>query len=154
MTQDGTIRPEGMGFQEANRELKDRILAAWSWVKPRWLHADDGFTVVAVEHDEIVGFISVQWRQLPPPLAGVEEGFVDIIDVSASHRRRGIGRRLVELAIARCRARGVYQVRAWSSQDKVEAIPMWRALGFGLCPATEHPRGQAVRGYFVAFPLA
>lgn len=27
---------------------------------------------------------------------------------------------------------------------------MWKALGFGLCPATTFPNGQEVKGYFVA----
>ena len=27
---------------------------------------------------------------------------------------------------------------------------MWKALGFGLCPATTFPQGQEVKGYFVA----
>lgn len=25
---------------------------------------------------------------------------------------------------------------------------MWKALGFGLCPATQHGRGQEIRGYY------
>jgi len=46
-----------------------------------------------------------------------------------------------------------FQLRAWSSADKTAAIPMWRALGFGLCPATTYPRAAAVEGYFVALVL-
>jgi hypothetical protein len=60
---------------------------------------------------------------------------------------------MVEIACERAVRRGAYQIRAWSSDDKIEAIPMWKALGFGLCPATEHPRGQEVKGYFVAKEL-
>ena len=53
------------------------------------------------------------------------------------------------MAVERARARGVYQLRAWSSEDKTEAIPMWKALGFGLCPATTYPGGREIEGYFV-----
>jgi hypothetical protein len=56
---------------------------------------------------------------------------------------------LIDLSILRAREHGAYQLRAWSSEDKIEAIPMWKQLGFGLCPATVFPRGQEVRGYFV-----
>jgi len=30
---------------------------------------------------------------------------------------------------------GYRQIRAWSSQDKIEAIPMWYALDYCMCPA-------------------
>ncbi len=49
---------------------------------------------------------------------------------------------------------GFYQLRAWSSSDKTEAIPMWKSLGFGLVPTTTYPRGQAVPGYFVTLRLS
>jgi hypothetical protein len=26
--------------------------------------------------------------------------------------------------------------------DKVEALPLWRSLDFGLCPASSYPNGQ------------
>ncbi len=56
---------------------------------------------------------------------------------------------MIELCEERARQLGTCQLRAWSSEDKIEAIPMWRALGFGLCPAEEGSKGQKVRGYYV-----
>lgn len=144
--------PAGIQLQEADPDCKGRILAKWPWVRPRWLHVEDAFTLAAVREGEIVGFLSAKWSSLPPPLAA-REGFIDIIEVNASHRRQGIGRGLVQAALANCRRHGACQLRAWSSEDKIEAIPMWKAMGFGLCPATDHPGGQPVRGYFVAYPL-
>jgi hypothetical protein len=38
--------------------------------------------------------------------------------------------------------------------DKEAAIPMWKELGFGLCPATTFPNGQETKGYFVTRLLA
>jgi hypothetical protein len=60
---------------------------------------------------------------------------------------------MVELATDHAAKAGAYQVRGWSSQDKTEAIQMWKALGFGLCPATVHPKGQQMNGYFVTLVL-
>ena len=105
--------------------------------------------IVALVVGEPAGLISVNWRELPPPLHNVEEGYIDIIEVAAGFQRRGIARRLVELARARARDRGAYQLRAWSSEDKVAAVPMWRRLGFALCPADIYPGGDRVSGYFV-----
>lgn len=77
------------------------------------------------------------------------EAYIDIVEVLAAFRRKGIAKKMVELAIDHTVKAGVYQMRGWSSQDKTEAIQMWKALGFGLCPATVYPKGQQVNGYFV-----
>jgi ribosomal protein S18 acetylase RimI-like enzyme len=96
----------------------------------------------------LVGFISTYTRQLPAPFADTVEGYINIIEVHPDFRRRGIGATLVRMTLARAPARGWYQLRAWSSDDKVLALHMWRVLGFSLCPATVYPRGRAVSGYF------
>lgn len=131
---------------DADEAWRKRIAGEWGDVAARHMHLTDGFSVLAVQDDAPIGLISVCWRALPPPLSGACEGF---IEVRAEFRRRGIATRLIEIALERARARGACQLRAWSSEDKAEAIPMWKALGFGLCPATVHPRGQEVKGYFV-----
>lgn len=145
-TQDG--RP--ITFVEADAALQERVAREWGEVAARHMHLVNGFSLMAVCEGEPVGLISIAWRSLPAPLPPTVEGFVDIIEVSDGCRRQGIGRALIEQATDRCRAHGAYQVRAWSSDDRPEAISMWRALGFGLCPATVYPRGQEVRGYYVA----
>ncbi len=136
-------------YSNAGEALRDRIRREWGEVAARHMHVDDGFSIVALAGEEPVGLIGVVWRALPPPLPPTEEAFINIIEVRSDLRRRGIAAQLVALSAERARARGAYQLRAWSSEDKVEAIPMWLALGFGLCPATTYPRGEEVRGYFV-----
>ncbi len=136
-------------YLEADAAWQARIGEAWGPVAARHMHLEDGFSLLAVGGDEPVGLISVYWRPLPPPLSSTDEGYIDIIEVHPDYRRQGIARRLIELSVERATARGVYQLRAWSSEDKVEAIPMWKALGFALCPATIYPGGEGVTGYFV-----
>jgi len=78
-------------------------------------------------------------------------GFHDIIEVEEQARLQGIGTRLIQMSELECRKHDAYQSRAWSSEDKKEAIEMWYSLGFALCPATDYlGNGQAIRGYFVA----
>jgi len=137
-------------YVECDADLKRRVGEAMGEVAERHIRLADGFGVVAMEGEKPVGLIAVYKRRLPPPVPETDEGFINIIEVSKDYRRRGIGRRLVQISIERCRSEGLYQIRAWSSEDKTEAIPMWKTLGFGLCPATEHPRGIEVKGYFVA----
>lgn len=140
-------------YVKCDADLKRRVGEALGEVAERHVPLEDGFAFVALDGEAPVGLIAVYQRCLPRPLPETHEGFINTIEVSEAYRRRGIGRRLVELSIERFRALGLHQMRAWSSEDKTEAIAMWKALGFALCPATEHPRGLEVRGYFVAYQL-
>jgi GNAT superfamily N-acetyltransferase len=140
-------------YIDADEVWQQRVADAWGELAARHMHIAGGFSLLALCDGEPVGLIAVEWRTLPPPLRDASEGYIDIIEVRAEFRRRGIATRLVALAVDRARRQGVYQVRAWSSEDKTEAIPMWQALGFGLCPSTTYARGEEVRGYFVTLPL-
>ena len=76
---------------------------------------------------------------------------MDIIEVHKDFRRRGIASKLVDLSVKYARRQGAHQLRAWSSYDKLEALQMWRKLGFGLVPAVEEDSN--VEGYYVTYPL-
>lgn len=140
-------------YVAGDEALRDRIRHEWGETAARHMHTDDGFAIVALSGGSPVGLLSILWRELPPPLPATVEAFIDIIEVRSAFRRRGVATRLVQEAVARARERGAYQLRAWSSADKTEAIPMWRMLGFGLCPATVYPRGRVVEGYFVTLVI-
>lgn len=133
--------------------MRERLGREWGAVVARHIHTSDGFSIVARDDRDPVGLIAIVWRDLPPPLPPTIEAFIDIIEVRPAHLRQGIATHLVGLAQARAREYGAYQLRAWSSNDKAEAIPMWRALRFGLHPAITFPGGQAVEGYFVTLVL-
>jgi GNAT superfamily N-acetyltransferase len=105
---------------------------------------------MALHGDRAVGVIAVKWQELPAPLPPTREGYINIIEVVRAYRRKGIARRLIELSLAKCRAEGVTQMRTWSTNDKTDAIPMWKALGFALCPVTHSMWRTEVTGYFVA----
>jgi GNAT superfamily N-acetyltransferase len=94
------------------------------------------------------GLISVYGKKLP--VLDIVDWYIDILEVHKEFRRRGIATHLIELVHKAAKEQGIYQIRSWSSEDKDEAIPMWKALGFGLCPATTYPHGKEVKGYFVA----
>lgn len=135
-------------YVEANQVLVQQIAKLWGQKEADHLHLTDGFSLMALHRGRPVGFISVYWRELPRPLVGVQEGYIDIIDVAEGLRRQGIATQLIELAAERARNYGAYQLRAWSSDDKLQAIPMWYHLGFGLCPAVTYPGGREIHGYY------
>jgi GNAT superfamily N-acetyltransferase len=137
-------------YIEADQSWREPVSQAFGDKAVRHMHVQDGFTVIALYEHRPVGLISVYWRALPPPLTGSSEGYIDIIEVAEDFRRWGIAAKMLAIAVERAREQGTYQLRAWSSEDKIEAIPMWKRLGFGLCPAVTYPAGKEVKGYFVS----
>ena len=136
-------------YIDADEKLKELIAKEWGELQARYMHISDGFSIVAMYQGNPVGLISVCLKKLPPPIMDKYETFIDIIEVQAGFRRKGIAKKMIEISLERSRKMGACQIRAWSSEDKIEAIPMWRSLGFGLCPTTVYPKGQEVKGYFV-----
>ena len=120
----------------------------------RHFHLDDGFMVNAVMEGKSVGLISSYWRKLPQHLQETRELYIDFLEVDHDYRRRGIAKRLIEITIEKAVLGNAYQVRSWSSENRLEALPMWKRLGFGLCPATTYPRGKEVNGFFIVKRLA
>lgn len=50
--------------------------------------------------------------------------------VTQEYRRRGIGRMLLEHAIARAREKGCYKIQLWSDRKRTEAHEFYLSLGF------------------------
>ena len=138
-----------VSVSDCDAALERRLIEQWTARFPdvhRCMHLDNGFAVVALDNDAVVGALSVEWRSLPIPAHDVREAFIDLIEVLPLYRRRGIASRMVERASTWARDDGAYQIRAWSSDDKTEAFAMWFRLGFALCPAVE----ETIRGMYVA----
>jgi GNAT superfamily N-acetyltransferase len=148
-----------IAYVEADQELRDRVVVQWKDYFPsvgEYIILDEGFTIVALDGEQAVGLISVKWEQLPPPLSEVTDAYIWDIEVAETHRRRGIASRLIAEVERRAADHGAYQIRAWSAYDRAEALPMWKALGFGLCPSSivSAVSGEPVEGFFVARPLS
>jgi GNAT superfamily N-acetyltransferase len=136
-------------YLDADESMKDRVGKEWSEKASRHMHLLDGFSIVAFDDDQLVALISVYRKELPAPLREAFDWYIDILEVHKAYRRKGIASHLIHLVCERAKKEGVYQIRSWSSEDKIEAIPMWKTLRFGLCPATTYPQGKEVKGYFV-----
>jgi GNAT superfamily N-acetyltransferase len=136
-------------FEIADEVAKTRVLSEWGEKTARHMHLTDGFSIIALHGDVLVGLISTYWRKLPAPLDGDFDAYIDILEVHKDFRRQGIARHLIEVSMERAKQEGMRQIRSWSSEDKIEAIQMWKTLGFGLCPATTYPNDQEVKGFFV-----
>lgn len=149
----GSVGDATIEYVDADDAWRQLIAGDWGEKAARHMHIDDGFSILALHGAKPVGLISIVWKQLVPPLADTPEAYVDIIEVRPGYRRRGIARQMIALAAQRARERSAYQLRAWSTEDKTEALPMWRALGFALNPVTHRMWGPEVSGYFAVRTL-
>jgi GNAT superfamily N-acetyltransferase len=80
---------------------------------------------------EGAGLCIVRVDRSPPILAEVERAEVTDLYVVPEARRRGLGSRLVEGALAWVRRRGVERVEVRVGADNAEGQAFWRATGFG-----------------------
>jgi len=86
--------------------------------------------VVAVEDGVVVGFANGSVGKRPPFFAERIHGDINDLYVDESHRRRGIGTRLVESLLQWFRARGItsYQAQFYTRNKAAKAF--WSRIGF------------------------
>lgn len=126
-------------FTEANDEIKEKICVTWDhmkeWRSELMPEGDDCYVAAALLNGEVVGFASLGPAELISPLNGCVSACIMDIEVEDEFHRKGIGRTLVGMLEDWAKNYGYRQIWAWSSQPNVEAIHMWYALNYGMCPA-------------------
>ena len=88
----------------------------------RYLARNAGLSYVACDGDRIVGAV----------LCGTDgrRGYLQHLAVASTHRRRGIGRRLVVCALASLVARGIMKCHLMVRPDNADARAFWKAAGW------------------------
>lgn len=81
----------------------------------------------------------------------LEETFVQTFAVEEAYHRKGYGRDLQQAAIDRTRELGCYQMRSWSSANRMANYALKLNMGFATLPALyPMPGGKPISGvYFV-----
>lgn len=96
------------------------------------ISGDDYITYLTIENEEVVGFIGLKKELVEPYM------ILDMMQVSATCRRRGIGRKLFDLGKEEARKTGAeaLYISACSSE---ETIAFYKAMGAELtdCPIKE-----------------
>ena len=139
-------------YQEIDTAIHEKIAVKYGEVAKNHIHNENGSCSFAAMYDDTpIGFISTYTRNLAEPIGEEKDAYIDIIEVDEKYQRMGIAAELIMRTEAWAKKAGLLQIRAWSSQDKTEAIPMWRDLGYGLCPAKIwlERHNMAVDGYYV-----
>ncbi len=115
----------------------------WKYDAARLLRAirdRDIVTLVACEHDRIAGFAIMEF--------GDERSHLVLIAVRPSHRRMGIGRRLVEWMVESARTAGIQSIHLELRAQNEAARRFYRALGFAetlLVPGYYRGKEPALR---------
>ncbi len=127
-------------YREIDSSIEETIVTQYgSWVHDyKCLVKGEGcYLVAAMDTDNgaVAGFASLHPAQWIVPLEQYNDGFIEVIEVAEAYRRQGIGKALVGLLEKYATTYGYYQIRAWSSSDKIEALHMWRRLNYCMCPA-------------------
>jgi ribosomal protein S18 acetylase RimI-like enzyme len=91
-----------------------------------------GVVLVAEMDHAVVGFVTIwtRYRSCEPDDDPTEHGFVSDLVVSATHRGRGIGRRLLRAAEARAREAGARTIRLSVKAGNAGARSLYAAEGF------------------------
>jgi len=98
---------------------------------------DGCYRIAAMCGGQAVGFAAFAPARWTAPLGRYGDAFIHSIEVAEPFRRRGIGRQLITMLEERAREYGHRQIRAWSSCESPEALHMWYAMGYAMCPASE-----------------
>lgn len=114
-------------------------------------HLKDSYTVIAVEHGEILGFAFVFRRKIPAPVNGYED-FINGIEVfDAANRGKGIASAILKKCIETARANGSYQLRAYCSIQNAASHHLWFKNRFGIAPVKT--ADGRIDGSFVTYIL-
>jgi len=87
-----------------------------------YLARNPGLSFVAHENGDVVGAV----------LAGTDgrRGYLQHLGVAATHRRRGIGRRLANDVIRGLQRQGIFKCHLFVVEGNAEATYFWRSLGW------------------------
>jgi GNAT superfamily N-acetyltransferase len=136
------VRPEE--YQEAGDVVARAYSEFWDPADPGWGEhidlvrdvagrVDRTVVLVAVDAGRVMGSASIELndvigdddREAIPGVAGLR-----MVGVDPAHRRRGVGRALIEEVIARCRRAGKQWLILRTTPPMTQAQRLYRSLGF------------------------
>lgn len=100
---------------ELDALLRDTACAAW----------------IAEHEERVVGFCTVRVQTAPPGVRESARALITELYVRPEARRSGLGRALVDTALAWARERGAERVEVRVAARNEAGQSFWRSLGFG-----------------------
>ena len=147
-------------YKEIDTDIERMIAEQYgSWVNDYdcLVRGEGCFLIAAMDGECVAGFAALRPAQWIKPLEMYRDAFIEVIEVKKAYRRQGIGSQLVKWLEGFAKEYGYYQIHAWSSDDKVEALHMWYKLNYCMCPAamlgvSSVPgfENKQIKGYYYA----
>lgn len=138
-----------------DEQMKSQLAKGLSQCETECIHTEKGSLALAAFADgDAAGFISVYPNSWLKPLDKAD-AYIDVIRVYEKYRRKGIARKLIAACEDWAKQNSYSQIRAWSDCVKIEALQMWQALGYCMCPAEIWVDWckEIVNGYYVVKKL-
>ncbi|WP_026477833.1 GNAT family N-acetyltransferase [Alkaliphilus transvaalensis] len=148
---------DAIKFIEVNDQLKGEWMKGSQWseaINERVIHTkkENGFSIIAEYNHTPAGIISIKYQELINPLEDLIEAYIDNIEVKNQFRNKGIATALIKrvFEIINVKQPKPYQVRAWSTIDKVEMLNLWKKLGFCFSSTSYLLKeGREIKGYYL-----
>jgi GNAT superfamily N-acetyltransferase len=102
-----------------------------AWIRERWAARVPWPACWVAEADRMIGFVTLFVAPSSPVIAAPLTGIIGDVWVEADWRDVGLGRRLVEQAVAGARAAGCARFEVGTLANDEVAVGFWRHLGFG-----------------------
>jgi ribosomal protein S18 acetylase RimI-like enzyme len=96
----------------------------------RLMKSEEGLVLVAVDNGKVVGYSLSEIRMPNPGFHREKYGYIDDTAVTASHRRRGIGRIMLVEIMNWFRSNKIRRVELNTAAQNVLANSFWRKQGF------------------------
>jgi len=118
----------------SKKDIK-RLIKHYPHIKQVMCSGDNSVTLIACDGDTVIAFLSSSIREIPAPIGGLSECFINVIEVfDIKSRCQGIGSALVRAIIRISTERKAAQVRAYCEIHNVASHMLWIKNGFGISP--------------------
>ena len=110
----------------------DAAAAMKQWLSARY-RLKNSLGLVAALNDMIAGFLIGRiddWESVPPVIEVRRIGMIDAVYVAENYRRQGIGRQLIDTAIAKMRAAKAVAVETTYDAWNDASAQAWHRAGF------------------------
>lgn len=141
-----------MIIKKADEQTVNNLLEMYPGARPVLCTGENRYTLIALENDEIIAFTSVFRREIPAPLGGKTEDFINVIDVvDTASRKQGVGSALVNEVKKIALESGSIQVRAYCDISNEASHALWVKNNFGISPVKN--ANGTILGSFVTYRL-
>ncbi|WP_429148656.1 N-acetyltransferase family protein [Anaerotaenia torta] len=139
-------------IKQANEQDIDNLINMFPGIKPVLCTGKDGYTLIAMDYDRPIAFASVFRREIPAPLHGKTEDFINVIDVvDPSCRKKGIGSAFINEVKRIASEAGSMQIRAYCDINNEASHALWAKNNFGISPVKN--TDGTILGSFVTYRL-